>query len=345
MERHIENFTFEGQYFKHLMSMISQVATKILFKAAFIVAFGYFIYDMMFVIHPYRWGEVAEYKRAQVIQATPILKEKYRRIYYSPERYQAYAKHIRAGGLLLVGWLMLYMEGVIATIISILLFTSAGLLLMGVGEWLPQYNSTLALTRQIAISPELAYVQDRLIERMQNTTLWSLIYGLITMVVCSILLVVRGHRRVSGRHIKGSQLVSNNELISIIKSHARNMRYRWEIFKNFNKYGYFKITLLLDLIVKFKGELGIKIGKIPMIKEDETKHILLLGTTGSGKSNCIRSMLRQITDRGEKAIIFDNNCEYVESMYRPDKDIILNPFDARSVDWSVWNEGAKGKKI
>ena len=71
----------------------------------------------------------------------------------------------------------------------------------------------------------------------------------------------------------------------------------------------------------------------------EVQHILADGTTGSGKSNLIRNMLDWIQTRGDKVFIFDKGGTYTARYYNPEKDHLLNPFDARSVNWDVWADG------
>ena len=79
----------------------------------------------------------------------------------------------------------------------------------------------------------------------------------------------------------------------------------------------------------------IYIGNLPLVKNTETQHILITGGTGSGKTNCIHKILKQINT---KCIIIDTTGIFVEKYYRSDKDFILNPFDNRGVPWSPWIE-------
>jgi type IV secretory pathway TraG/TraD family ATPase VirD4 len=82
----------------------------------------------------------------------------------------------------------------------------------------------------------------------------------------------------------------------------------------------------------------IKLGELPLVKGSETSHILIAGTTGSGKSNCFNLLLPQVRKRGEKAVIFDPTGEYIARFYREGQDHILNPFDQRTEDWNIWGE-------
>jgi type IV conjugative transfer system coupling protein TraD len=80
----------------------------------------------------------------------------------------------------------------------------------------------------------------------------------------------------------------------------------------------------------------IVIGDLPLLKDAETRHILVTGTTGCGKTNLFDIILPQIRTRKNKAIIIDIKGKYVAKYYNPETDFIFNPFDQRSVDWDIW---------
>jgi hypothetical protein len=65
----------------------------------------------------------------------------------------------------------------------------------------------------------------------------------------------------------------------------------------------------------------------------------MMGDTGSGKSNAIRQLLRQVRERGESAIVYDPAMDFVSEFYSPAQgDLILNPLDQRCPYWSLGNE-------
>jgi type IV secretory pathway TraG/TraD family ATPase VirD4 len=68
------------------------------------------------------------------------------------------------------------------------------------------------------------------------------------------------------------------------------------------------------------------------------RHILIAGQTGSGKSTVLIQHLAAIQNAGRRAIANDFKGELVERFYRPEKDLILNPIDARGVGWTLFNE-------
>jgi type IV conjugative transfer system coupling protein TraD len=80
------------------------------------------------------------------------------------------------------------------------------------------------------------------------------------------------------------------------------------------------------------------IGNMPLVKDSETRHILIAGSTGSGKSNCLHILLPQVRAANNPAVVVDTEGTMVERYYRPGKDIIINPFDARSHEWDFWDE-------
>lgn len=47
----------------------------------------------------------------------------------------------------------------------------------------------------------------------------------------------------------------------------------------------------------------LSLNELPLLKDKETSHILLTGTTGSWKTNAFHTLLLQIRTRGDRAII------------------------------------------
>ena len=90
---------------------------------------------------------------------------------------------------------------------------------------------------------------------------------------------------------------------------------------------------------KLGSRAGIQLAGVRIPRALECQHFLIAGSTGSGKSVAIRSLLRQITERGEPVVVVDPECEFVSEFYQPGRgDFILNPLDARCPRWSPWYE-------
>lgn len=82
----------------------------------------------------------------------------------------------------------------------------------------------------------------------------------------------------------------------------------------------------------------IHIGSIPMVKGTEPQHMLITGGTGTGKSNCLHLILKQIREQKQKAIIIDTTGAFLDRHYSQDKDIILSPFHDLTAKWHPWAE-------
>lgn len=66
------------------------------------------------------------------------------------------------------------------------------------------------------------------------------------------------------------------------------------------------------------------------------------GSPGTGKTQAISQMTTTLRERSDfRAMIFDRSGEMLEKFYDPTKDIIFNPFDARSIAWSHTMEAAR----
>jgi type IV secretory pathway TraG/TraD family ATPase VirD4 len=73
--------------------------------------------------------------------------------------------------------------------------------------------------------------------------------------------------------------------------------------------------------------------------EEEVKHFKLIGTTGTGKSTAIGELLAAALARGDRAVITDPDGSYLARFHDPGRgDVILNPFDGRSLRWAPFAE-------
>ncbi len=69
----------------------------------------------------------------------------------------------------------------------------------------------------------------------------------------------------------------------------------------------------------------------------ESRHVMIAGITGSGKSVLLCSFLAGMCRRRKKVIIYDRKGELTSKFYHDD-DIIFNPYDQRFQGWSIFNE-------
>jgi hypothetical protein len=74
-------------------------------------------------------------------------------------------------------------------------------------------------------------------------------------------------------------------------------------------------------------------------RDREAHHIQIAGDTGSGKSTLVRDILYQVEARGETAIIFDPDREYIQEFFEEGRgDWVLNPKDERCPYWPIGEE-------
>lgn len=88
------------------------------------------------------------------------------------------------------------------------------------------------------------------------------------------------------------------------------------------------------------------VGKMPLVKDTETRHFLVTGATGSGKTNLMHQLLPQIEKKKDPSIIIDQTGEMIARYYNKERgDIIFNPFDARRKDWDFFEDCATQEEL
>jgi hypothetical protein len=74
-------------------------------------------------------------------------------------------------------------------------------------------------------------------------------------------------------------------------------------------------------------------------RDKEAHHIQIAGDTGTGKSTLVRQIVSQIEARGEVAILFDPDREYIQEFFSEMRgDWVLNPKDERCPYWPIGAE-------
>jgi hypothetical protein len=149
-------------------------------------------------------------------------------------------------------------------------------------------------------------------------------YGLVGPALVTIAAIMLLRRKGSdARHVRGLQLIESRELAGAIEQSGARGLSRVPIFRR---------------LAAGSGD-AIRIADVAIPPQLEPQHFLVTGKTGSGKSNFIRQMLRQIEARGGTAVVLDPDAEYVSEFHRPERgDVILNPLDQRCPAWSPWAE-------
>jgi len=107
-----------------------------------------------------------------------------------------------------------------------------------------------------------------------------------------------------------------------------------------------KLKAIMSRQPKPKELPQIKIAGIPISDDDEKLGFFTFGSPGTGKTQAISQITATLRKRRDfRAIIFDRGGEMLEKFYDPTRDIIFNPFDARSVGWSHVYESTRPENV
>lgn len=96
-------------------------------------------------------------------------------------------------------------------------------------------------------------------------------------------------------------------------------------------------TLRTDFKKSSTGTTPLYAAPIVLPVDYETRHILTVGSTGSGKSVMLCNFIDCMTRRNGKIVLYDRKGELITKFYR-DTDILINPYDRRFIGWTIFNE-------
>lgn len=172
----------------------------------------------------------------------------------------------------------------------------------------PSGNTMVVTVKQIISAPFVQETVSHLTIALQRSLWMGFIVWLFSVAGILVWLKRRGETYTADKPIKGDQLSEVPVVKKIIRAQNR----------------------LSDLVF------GIE--QLPLPRLAELQHLLVHGTTGTGKSTVIKALLDHIRHRGERAIVYDKSCNLVSQFYQPQRDRLLNPLDQRGADWSIWQE-------
>ncbi|HXH54756.1 MAG TPA: type IV secretion system DNA-binding domain-containing protein, partial [Gammaproteobacteria bacterium] len=121
------------------------------------------------------------------------------------------------------------------------------------------------------VHPSVRYYKARCIKGIQASLIESGIYTGLGVVLFVIGLTTIGHLQKRQRLLRGSAFVTPRALRKYLRKNNKAS--------------------------------DIEIAKTPLAKDAEMQHILLTGTTGTGKSICMLELMDNIRRRGERAIV------------------------------------------
>ena len=171
----------------------------------------------------------------------------------------------------------------------------------------------------VSTNSNLILLEKNILQTIGNGFINSFLIGILLIIILVILFTIKGKKLTTEKFIRGGEIVSSNQLKKIVR--------RFNFLQNLRS---FKLNFL--------SSKKYSIASIPFPNDGEFLHTIILGSTGTGKTNAILDLLDQIRKNGDRAIIYDKMGSYTANYYQPQKDIILNPLDQRSKAWSFYNE-------
>jgi len=147
---------------------------------------------------------------------------------------------------------------------------------------------------------------DEALRKMKNGAMFGALSSIGIGLILGFLWWQYGKGKMQDKRLRGAQLVDGPELKKIMEERDDTSPY--------------------------------SIAGVPMRKGSETLHTLIGGAQGTGKSQQFFRLMRQVRERGKRAIVYDPTGEFTKAFYREGRDILMNPLDERSPNWNIWNE-------
>ncbi len=181
--------------------------------------------------------------------------------------------------------------------------------------------STLNIPISTSQANEVESIYDKILYEHNEYFIMTVSAYIFVSTVLSYYMLIwmkkKGEQLNDGQRVRSDEVAITDEkgLIKLIKSRVKNKKNNTE----FSKYDLF-----------FSKNL-----RIPFM--DWFTHFAVCGSSRTGKSNFIKSMLTQARTAKMKGCIVDVDGDYLEIFYKPG-DIILSLYDVRSMAWDFWHE-------
>ena len=174
--------------------------------------------------------------------------------------------------------------------------------------------------RDLAASAGALRTRERLRDRVFASAFVGAQASVAAIGLFLVLFWIRGRQLNRAKWLRGAELASVGELARRVRPLHRR---------------------LYD--AAFKSPAPYTIAGVPFPKRAETRHTIVSGTTGSGKTVLISDLVAQIRAQGERCVLYDKMGSYTRSFFDPARDVLLNPLDARSPRWSPFYEARSSR--
>ncbi len=155
------------------------------------------------------------------------------------------------------------------------------------------------------------YVFSNKLELILNVS--SVVSATITTVIISQLYFNESNSLSSEIYITGRKLLSNNDAIKMFIK-KMNEEKKWGLRG-------------LALIQTTDNQ------KLEISEDRETRHILIAGSIGGGKTTVMRNYIDEAINRKDKCLILDNKSDFTKTLRN--EFILIAPWDSRGAAWDV----------
>ena len=170
---------------------------------------------------------------------------------------------------------------------------------------------------EIAASPAALRTRERLRDAVFASALVGAKASLVAIALFLVLFWYRGWQLNRARRLRGAELATARELKRRIRPWHAPVREALSLTARPPPY---------------------RIAGVPYPARTETQHTIVSGTTGSGKTVLISDLVEQVRARGERCVLYDKMGTYTRAFFDPERDVLLNPLDARAPRWSPFLE-------
>ena len=187
---------------------------------------------------------------------------------------------------------------------------------------------------ELASFPTVARAWDQMSELLGAALTRSALFLVPALIAFYWFAARFGSRSKERKHERGAMLVSLHELVEEVRAHNSKERARELTAAMGSKW---RLTLPSEIAKVFPYRPS-HLAQVTYPWRLEQSHAMLIGTTGMGKTVALSDMLEEARANGQRAVVFDLTGAFIEHFYESDRDIILNPLDARCPQWSVFDE-------
>lgn len=211
----------------------------------------------------------------------------------------------------------------------------------------PLYAVNLTLPSGSIVQMSMAAVKENIFVEVATAkaikcTIASLLGSFFVSIPITVWFIDISRRRGTDilleRHERGAMLVNADILINEVRNHNLS-EFKKECSEHSPPVDPSKV---LKLPMSERTKRGFHapyiMAGVPIPWRLEQTHTMLIGTTGTGKTTELRSLVKQARARNHGCVIFDLTGAFVSTFYDPEKDYILNPMDERCQPWTLFND-------